>query len=165
MVLLQRCWNRRAFDHHLFHQKPLILVSRNFSFMKVFFLIMVLTFFSCRAFQKKQEVDICGSSNFYQKVEKVTFDDAHQIKKLNGKFVEIEGFLHANFEDNALYPSKSSHSMDALWLNSKLPDSLLNLVNGKKVKVIGRVNLLDKGHLNGYLATLDSTFCIMEVMH
>ncbi len=134
--------------------------------MKVFYLIMVLTFFSCRALQKKQDIALCDSSNFHQSVENVSFGDIDHIKKLNGKFVEIEGFFYANFEDVALYPSRSSHSTaEALWLNLILPDSLLDKVNKKKVNVIGRVNVLRKGHLNGYLATLDSTFCIKEVMH
>jgi hypothetical protein len=133
--------------------------------MKIFSLIIILGIFSCRALEKEKEIDICGSNNFYQRVEKVSLDDIDRIKKLDGKFVEVEGFLHANFEDLALYPSKHSHSLDAIWLNSKLPDSLLDKVNAKKVKIIGRVNILDKGHLNGYLAALDSTFCIKEVMH
>lgn len=133
--------------------------------MKIFYLIMALTFFSCRALQKKQEIDLCGGSSFYQKVEKVSFDDIDHIKELNGKFVEIEGFFYANFEDVALYPSRSSHSTaEALWLNLVLPDSLLDKVNKKKVDVIGKVNIYRKGHLNGYLATLDSTFCIKEVI-
>src|ERR1700731_1093212 len=110
--------------------------------MKLNYALSTFTFLllSCRlidTLDKRKEIDICGSGNFYQRVEKVSFDELDRIKNLNGKFVEIEGFLHANFEDNALYPSKISHSMDAIWLNSKLPDSLLDKVNGKKVKVIG----------------------------
>jgi hypothetical protein len=134
--------------------------------MKIFCLIIVLIFFSCRSLQKGHEIDICGSSNFYQTVEKVSFDNIDHIKKLNGKFIEIEGFFYANFEDVALYPSRSSKSTgDALWLNLLMSDSLADKLTKKKVKVIGRVNLTHKGHLNGYLATLDSTFCLKEVVH
>lgn len=134
--------------------------------MKVFFLILLLTFFSCRSLQKEDAVDICGSSNFYQTVEKVSFDDIDRIKKLNGKFIEIEGVFYANFEDVALYPSRSSKSTaDALWLNLVLSDSLADSLTNKNVRAIGRVDLSHKGHLNGYFAELDSTFCLKEVAH
>jgi hypothetical protein len=66
----------------------------------------------------------------------------------------------------ALYPSRSSKSTgDALWLNLVISDSLADKLTKKKVKAIGRVNLSHKGHLNGYLATLDSAFCLKEVVH
>ena len=132
--------------------------------MKIFYLAIVLTFISCKDSQKKQAIVFCDSSNFHQPVERVSFDDIDHIKTLNGKFIEIEGFFYANFEDVALYPSRSSHSTaKALWLNLTLPDSSLYKADKKKVAVIGRVNIFQKGHLNGYLATLDSAFCIMEV--
>jgi hypothetical protein len=134
--------------------------------MKISNLIIALIFVSCGNPIKEQEVDLCGSNKFYQKIEKVSFDDVEHIKKVNGRFVEIEGFFYYNFEDVALYPTKSSNSTaDALWLNLKLPDTLLDKLSKKKVRVIGRLNILQKGHLGGYLATLDSTFCMKEVVH
>ena len=116
--------------------------------------------------QKGKEIDMCDVNNFYQTVEKISFDDIDRIKQLNGKFINIEGFFYGNFEDVALYPSSSSNSSaKALWLNLKIPDSLINKLTKKKVRAIGRVNLSQKGHLNAYLATLDSTFCLKEVEH
>ena len=123
-----------------------------------------MTSFGCSALQKEKEIDTCVSNNFYQKVEKVSFENIDQIKKFNGRFVEIEGIFYNNFEDVALYPPRSSNSIaDALWLNIIVPHSLLDKLNKKKVRVVGKVNIFHKGHLNGYLASLDSTFCIKEV--
>ena len=132
--------------------------------MKIFTLAIALIFFSCGHPIKEKEVDLCGLNKFYQRIEKVSFDDIDQIKKFNRRFVEIEGFFYSSFEDVALYPTKSSNSTaDALWLNLKVPDSSLDKLRKKKVRVIGRVNISQKGHLGGYLATLDSAFCMKEV--
>lgn len=132
--------------------------------MKIFYLVIVLTCFSCQSLQKKVYFDICRNSNFYQTVEKVSIDDIDRIKKLNGKFVEIEGYFYENFEDVALYPNWPSYtSAGALWLNLVVSDSLADKLSKTKVRVIGRVNLSEKGHLGAYLATLDSTFCMIGV--
>jgi len=91
--------------------------------------------------------------------------DISKIERLNGKFVQMQGIFSYGFEDVAIYPAASnSSSVAAFWLNFSLPDdtSRLNLenLNGKKVKVVGRMNLADKGHLGEYRGTLDSVFCI-----
>ena len=89
-----------------------------------------------------------------------------KLKTFNQKFVEIEGYLTNEFENVALYPYKWSESNKALWLN--FCDSIiknreeLSLLNYQKVVVIGRVNILHKGHYSGYIAELDSVFCIKK---
>ena len=124
--------------------------------------------FSCNSLQKQRSADIeCFDSNFYQKIQKVSLNDVEGIKRMNGKFIEVEGIFRYGFEDVALYPSRPTDPAKAIWINFKisevLSDSLLFGLNEKKVKVIGRANTLEKGHFNGYIAALDSTFCIKEI--
>lgn len=132
--------------------------------MKLICLVIAAIFFSCRTLPKERDTQICNEGGFYQKIENVSFDDTARIRTLNGRFIKIRGIFYNNFEDVALYPSKSSSSPElALWLNLTMPDSLVNRFNKKQISVIGRINIQRKGHLNGYLATLDSVFCLMEV--
>lgn len=129
-------------------------------------LVFLCVFLGCKALIEKDPLEICYNHDFSQSVEKVSFKNPEEIKKLNRKFVEIEGIFRYNFEDVALYPTKESRSTEAVWLNLKIPDtipdSLLNQLNERKVIIIGRVNILDKGHDNAYLAALDSAFCIKQ---
>lgn len=99
-------------------------------------------------------------------MEKVSLKDIDKIISLNGRFIQIEGYFSHEFENVALYPYKWSEPTKALWLN--LSDSIiksqkeLDTMNYKEVIVIGKVNTLHKGHYSGYIAELDSVFCIKE---
>jgi hypothetical protein len=134
--------------------------------MKPLFSIILLLFLSCNHTLKSTKIDLCFGKNFSQHVEKVSLNDIDKIKTFNQKFIEIEGYLTNEFENVALYPYKWSESNKALWLN--FCDSIiknreeLSLLNYQKVVVIGRVNILHKGHYSGYIAELDSIFCIKK---
>jgi len=126
---------------------------------------MASILFSCRSVQTKKVPGLCFvRDNFSQPVEKVFLRDVNKIKTLNDKFVEIEGVLSYNFEDVALYPTNSSDPGKAIWLELIVPEtvseSLLYDLSGKEIVVIGKVNLKRKGHLGGYIGTLDSAFCV-----
>jgi hypothetical protein len=131
------------------------------------FFILVFVFASCKSTKHGDFINLCFWDTFNKKVETISLADIKQIEKLNGKFVLIEGYLHQNFEDAALYPSESSDSQEAIWLN--LTDRLsgyqkeLQTINYRKVAVIGKINLSNKGHYNGYIAALDSVSCINQV--
>lgn len=126
----------------------------------------MVVFFSCNYQPKKTKDNLCFANNFSQHVEKVSLKDAGKIKDLNGKFIQIEGYFSHEFENVALYPYKWSEPTKALWLN--FSDSVvknqkeLDTMNYKEVIVIGRVNTSHKGHYSGYIAELDSVFCIKE---
>ncbi|WP_430899026.1 MULTISPECIES: hypothetical protein [unclassified Paraflavitalea] len=76
----------------------------------------------------------------------------------------MQGILRFSFEDVALYSSSSSGSAKAFWLEFKIPNdstmAQIKALSNKKVKIVGRVNLHDKGHLGAYCGTLDSVFCV-----
>lgn len=126
----------------------------------------MVVFFSCNHQPKKTKDNLCFANNFSQHVEKVSLKDADKIKDLNGKFIQIEGYFSYEFENVALYPYKWSEPTKALWLN--FSDSVvknqkeLDTMNYKEVIVIGKVNTSHKGHYSGYIAELDSVFCIKE---
>lgn len=126
---------------------------------------LVLISIGCQTMNKDIKPELCFSGFFYQEIREVKIDDISKIKQLNGKFVQIQGTLHYSFEDVAIYPIGSNNSSEgAFWLNFRLPDdtsiAYLRELNGKKVKLIGRINLSNKGHLEDYKVTLDSVFCI-----
>lgn len=129
--------------------------------------MLISIFLSCKSIKKENTLELCFANKFYQPVEKVSLGDAEKIKKMSGKFVQIEGVFNDNFEDVSLNPSKHSSPTEALWLN--FTDSVvgyqgeLDKLNGRRVLIIGRVNPLNKGHYNGYIAALDSVFCIKEI--
>jgi hypothetical protein len=134
--------------------------------MKSVYLIFIIIIFSCNHLTQRTKSDLCFSSDFSKQVEKVSLNDTGRIRKLNGRFIQIEGYLTYEFENVALYPIKWSESTKALWLN--FSDTIIKnredlmTINYKAVAVIGKVNILHNGHSNGYLAELDSVFCIKE---
>ena len=81
----------------------------------------------------------------------------------------MEGIFRYAFEDVALYPELSSDVKDAMWIEitSEVAknEKELEKLSEKNVMMIGRINTARKGHYNGYIATLDSTFCIKLVTH
>lgn len=128
-----------------------------------FICVYIILLFACKGLPKENH-DICSTKNFYQEVEKVSLKDIQKINQLDGKLVEIEGILSYEFEDVAIYPSKTADPPEGMWLDLRVPASVperaLYALNGKKIAVIGRVNLKRKGHFGGYIGTLDSAFCI-----
>ena len=64
---------------------------------------------------------ICFDSGFRQSVQEATLEDVDAITRLHGKFVQLEGFFHYNFEDVALYPTKTSDLTKAIWVNVTAP--------------------------------------------
>jgi len=134
--------------------------------MRIIYILLAFSFFSCRTGQKEKGIEIGSRDNFFQKVEKVSLSDTSRIKELNGKFVEVGGFFYYNFEDVALYPSRPSDSDGALWLDFSLPGTTprqLENLSSRKVVMTGRINLSEHGHLGAYMAGLDSIFYIREI--
>lgn len=129
-------------------------------------MIFVVVLFSCNHQSKKIKNNLCFANNFSQHIEKVSIKNMERIKELNGQFIEVDGILHHYFEDGALYPSKHADTKDALWVKLKMPatvsDSLLQTLSEKQVTLIGKVDTSHKGHYSGYMAALDSVFCIKE---
>ena len=134
---------------------------------KVFYTGIALIFFSCNGTKTQKAADICIDSKYPQQIEAISFNDIKSIKKLNGSFVQMEGFFHYNFEDVALYPSKSSDVTEAISLNLAKDveerEKDLEALNNKNIIVIGKIDITKRGHFNGYIATLDSAFCIKAI--
>lgn len=134
--------------------------------MKILYLILTSVFFACNHIPNGTKTSLCFTNNFSQHIEKVLLSDTGKIKSLNEQFIQVEGYLAYEFENVALYPHKWAESTKALWLN--FSDSIVKnrkeliTINYKAVSVIGKVKILHKGHYNGYLAELDSVFCIKE---
>jgi hypothetical protein len=125
--------------------------------------IVILTFVCCDSPAGKPIAIFCEEFDSTA-VTKVSLQETKRIKSLDGKFVEIVGVYRRNFEDVALYPSRNADSQKALWLEMKIPDSIplarLDSLSERKILVIGRINISDKGHLGAYLATLENITCL-----
>ena len=120
--------------------------------------------YSCNNHLQRGQENLCVMNKLSQPVEKVSLNDTFAIKQLNDKFIQIEGYFSYEFENVAVYPTKWSETSSALWLNFSdniaINNDGLNALNQKKVVLIGRVNKNRKGHLGGYMASVDSVFCI-----
>ena len=134
--------------------------------MKSIYYVLVVSLMSCRTSNNKESsMESCPLvQSFGQKVTKVSFLDTNGIKAYNGTFIEIEGYFAYSFEDIALYSKRDPRTAVALWLDLKIPDSMASRLRGKEVQVVGRVDIARKGHDGGYWATLDSAFCIAELL-
>lgn len=125
--------------------------------------VFILTFVCCDSSTEMPVTVFCNGSGSTV-VTKVSLREIKKIKSLDGKYVQIEGYYRDNFEDVALYPSRTADSHKALWLDMKIPDSIpitrIDSLREKKVLVIGKVNISGKGHLGAYLATLENISCL-----
>ena len=133
--------------------------------MKFSLVILVLLFFGCRTTPRAVTDTGCPLlKGFSRKVTTLPFPSFEEIKAYNGSFIAVEGYFAYNFEDIALYPKETTdNTAFALWLDTVGPDSLYDKLKGKWVQAVGRVNIAKKGHESGYMATLDSVFCVTEV--
>jgi hypothetical protein len=99
-------------------------------------------------------------------------------EKYQGKFVRIEGYLHNQFEDSAIYLSKddADHliNKNALWVryaekaqkqalySEQEPDNL-RYFDRKYVLIEGVFNEYDHGHLGAYAGSIKKVTRIMEL--
>jgi hypothetical protein len=131
--------------------------------MRFVFFVLIILLANCNLRTDKSVPEICVVAKPYPVFKNVSFDK-NSIFSLHGNFIKIKGVFRYDFEDVALYPSAKAPFVSALWLDLKLMSEYSNkiteIAKDKDVYVIGKVDTLKKGHLNGYLATLDSVFCI-----
>lgn len=136
--------------------------------MKYIFYFYLLTLqFSCVENSDKELIEIGNRSEQANSIQKIALENKAMLRNANGELIETEGVFRYNFEDVAIYPPKRSSFPEAIWLElpstDYLPDSVLNNLNGKRLTVIGRIDFSNKGHENGYFASLDSVFYIKEI--
>ncbi len=127
-------------------------------------LILVL-FYSCNNTHKTRTTIVCTDKEKIQSAIEISFDDLYASKKMDGKIVTLEGFFAYNFEDIALYPSRTNLELKEVWLdfdNNLFQDSVLKKIDRKKIKIIGTINFARKGHLGFYICTLQSILCIEQ---
>lgn len=133
--------------------------------IKAYLIFIVALFIACNA-QKNSISVLCIDTVAMHNVSKLSSEELYTSKEVNGRTVSIEGFFSYNFEDIALYPNRSNLDSKGVWLafDDKLlqSDSLLRKLNGKKVSIIGTIDLSRKGHLNSYFCTLFNIVCIRE---
>ncbi|NOS93879.1 MAG: hypothetical protein HOP30_18330 [Cyclobacteriaceae bacterium] len=81
-------------------------------------------------------------------------------EKFDSLEVELTGIFTYEFENVAIYLSSkdadSLFSNNAIWINSEgLLDTTLDSANHKRIHIIGRFDIDDKGHLGLYAGTLN----------
>jgi len=130
------------------------------------FIFLILLCFSCKNKIPGKRAEACNLTLITQKTEKVSLTDLSRIKSLDGKLVEIEGYYRCGFEETALCPDKKADAVLSLWIDKLIVSSeeyVCESFNEKKVILTGKINLAKKGHLNAYMAGVDSVVCIKEV--
>ena len=91
--------------------------------------------------------------------------------KFHGKRIRVEGFLHAQFEDECLYLSKEDadflNGKHSFWMSysnhlSAAPKKPLDYFDGKRVLVIGVFDKNEGGHLGAAAGGIKDVSDIME---
>lgn len=132
----------------------------------VFFIVISFVLGSCKSSVSSERISVCSTDNMSKGV-KTSFKEVTAGKVNREQVVELTGVFQYNFEDVAIYSDKGDKAA-ALWVNfneniDNRSDSLLHRLSGRKVRVTGKINLLDKGHMSAYAGSMDSVFCITEV--
>ncbi|MBN8666404.1 MAG: hypothetical protein J0M30_02805 [Chitinophagales bacterium] len=135
--------------------------------MRYALFIIILCLFACRVGKENEKIQICIKIVSDEVSTKTSFDEIYLGSAMDGRIISIDGFFSFGFEDIALYPEKDDHSKKGLWLifNREVmaKDSLLKKLNGRKVNITGKVDLLNKGHLNYYYGTISNVTCIQQI--
>ena len=99
-------------------------------------------------------------------------------EKYQGKFVRVEGFLHKQFEDSAIYVTKNDADhlicMNALWVSyaekvlkeaddPRQKGDNLKYFDGKFVLIEGYFNPNMHGHLGAFAGSIEKTSRVMEL--
>lgn len=128
-------------------------------------IILTLILGACNIEKTEKINPVCFSGRHDAKAVEISFDYfLKNSENLSDSLIQIEGYLHFNFEDVALYMTKKSSSNSALWIDftsevNKFEKSL-NKMNGKRVKIIGIYRATNKGHFNSYKGSLSNIECI-----
>ena len=130
--------------------------------IKVYLFVMLFSFAACNS-QRSLKVVWCEIDTVTDSERVISFHQLYTLKDLHRKTVTVEGFFSYSFEDVALYPRPGSGGEGA-WLSfkSRISDSLLRGLHGKKIAVTGEVDTTDKGHLNSCYCTIYNISCIRE---
>jgi hypothetical protein len=102
-------------------------------------------------------------------------------ERYDGKRISISGFLHYQFEDSALYFSKSDADYliteNAIWIRygekpiidaieckgkSKASTSNLDYLDGHYVSLEGTFNMNERGHMGAFSGTLENVVRVSE---
>lgn len=85
--------------------------------------------------------------------------------KFHNQEIEITGVFHEQFEDHAIYLSRTSDKKEALWVDFSEIFTLLNSfsgLDGQIVTITGRFDKNDKGHLGQYQGSLKEAKLIID---
>jgi len=106
------------------------------------FLIVQLT--HCRPKERKV--------TSYKYIPESSWEMLNDLPEYHGDTVLLTRFLHYNFEDVALYRTKNSETVEALWLSSieRRLTKRLDSFYSSEVKVLGVIDTTSHGHLGLY---------------
>jgi len=80
-------------------------------------------------------------------------------EKFNGKRIQVVGFVHLEFEGNAIYLNRDDFlygiEKNALWLSIQDPISDFRELNDSYVLVEGTFNADEKGHVRMWSGSLE----------
>jgi len=96
-------------------------------------------------------------------------------QKFDSSYVEVTGFYYSGFEISSLSNSKNSHyESSMLWVDFNFPlvdslekskinnESFFEKLSGKKIKIRGKIDFKDQGHLSQYAASIKNV-CYLEI--
>jgi ribosomal protein S16 len=139
-------------------------------------LFVVMISISCSNSNKVTDV---FQGNCLAPATKVTLSELkNNSVKFNGKYIDVIGYYKSGFETSAIFKnSRSTNNENALWLrfanthmrNIKTqkdftePDENKK-IDGKKIRVIGLFNNVNKGHLDQYFGAVEQ-ICYIEIFN
>jgi uncharacterized lipoprotein NlpE involved in copper resistance len=131
----------------------------------LFLLLVISSLIGCGS-NKENNVSVteCETVTRSAAMVKMTALDKIELVDLNGKVLRLQGYLRMNFEDMGIYPDPKSNCKEGFWItiadgSKELYDKMLEY-NGRKVELVGVLNLNEKGHENCFLAGVDKVSCV-----
>ncbi len=130
----------------------------------IFIFILLISVFSFSQKKSDRLEDLGGSPIDYGIYENTSFMKLiANSEKYNGKMIQMIGYLHLEFEGNAIYFHKEDYenciSENAFWVS--FPESITNKADimkysDKYVIIIGTFNMNDTGHMGLFGGSIDN---------
>lgn len=111
-------------------------------------------------------IDKCSDNSIeFQKVElNEIFENPAAF---DGKYVEVKGIYYFGFEESSL-AERRGESADCIYVfirnNRELDQHIENFKSGKKIRIKGRIDIEEKGHLNSCKLGI-TNICYFEVIN
>lgn len=126
-------------------------------------LVLTLIFLSCKT-SPEITFKVEGLDTTIKTTKVSIADLARNFKSYQGTYIETKGRFFFGFESFAIFPDNTITTGDprGFWLDIDhdltFDNTWLEIMDGKRVTVKGRIDTTHKGHLSAYFATIEDIY-------